>query len=156
MADDVDPASRLERLDDLRRNAYAANVFDVAARNRLAIRDDGERLHDCARIARRLFRVQALDERLHLGAGLKAPAARELDQLDGTAAPVVAQLGEQPAHLVDADLALEAARLGLELRLPLADSVILATARLHNATIWTQDEDFEGMDGVRYLPSRNR
>ena len=69
---------------------------------------------------------------------------------------VIAQMQQGLVVNLDADLALEAARLGLELRLPLADSVILATARLHNATIWTQDEDFEGMDGVRYIPTRNR
>jgi predicted nucleic acid-binding protein len=57
---------------------------------------------------------------------------------------------------LDADLALEAARLGLELKLPLADSVILATARLHSATVWTQDEHFEGMAGVHYFPKNGR
>ena len=52
---------------------------------------------------------------------------------------------------LDANLALAAARLSLELRLPLADSVILATARAYGATLWTQDEDFEGHAGVRYV-----
>ncbi len=52
---------------------------------------------------------------------------------------------------LDSTLALAAARLGHALRLPLADSVILATARSHGATLWTQDGDFDGMDGVRYV-----
>ena len=52
---------------------------------------------------------------------------------------------------LDANLALAAARLSLELRLPLADSVMLATSRAVGATLWTQDEDFEGKEGVRYL-----
>jgi predicted nucleic acid-binding protein len=52
---------------------------------------------------------------------------------------------------LDAPLALAAARLSLELRLPLADSVMLTTARAFGATLWTQDEDFEGRDGVRYV-----
>ncbi len=51
---------------------------------------------------------------------------------------------------LDAHLAWNAASLGLELRLPLADSVILATARQHQATIWTQDAHFQGLPGVRY------
>jgi toxin FitB len=38
---------------------------------------------------------------------------------------------------LDGDLVPEAARLGVELKLPLADSVILATARAHAATLWT-------------------
>jgi predicted nucleic acid-binding protein len=51
---------------------------------------------------------------------------------------------------LDASLALGAARAGLDHRLPLADSVILATARRERATIWTQDADFKGIEGVRF------
>jgi predicted nucleic acid-binding protein len=52
---------------------------------------------------------------------------------------------------LDADLALSAAKLGREHGLPLADSVILATARKLGATVWTQDSDFEELEGVRYI-----
>jgi predicted nucleic acid-binding protein len=48
---------------------------------------------------------------------------------------------------IDASLCLDAA----ELELPLADSLIYATARRHNATLWTQDEAFKGLDGVKYF-----
>lgn len=60
----------------------------------------------------------------------------------------------QQGTVVDwaATLALAAAKLGAELRLPLADSVILATAGGHGATLWTQDSDFEGIEDVRYRP----
>ncbi len=51
---------------------------------------------------------------------------------------------------LDADLSLEAARLSLEFKLPLADSVILATARAHQAILWTQDADFKGISGVKF------
>ncbi|MEW6658483.1 MAG: type II toxin-antitoxin system VapC family toxin [Thermodesulfobacteriota bacterium] len=51
---------------------------------------------------------------------------------------------------LDAPLALRAARIGSDLHLPLADSVILATARAHNCLIWTQDAHFQGLEGVRY------
>jgi predicted nucleic acid-binding protein len=46
---------------------------------------------------------------------------------------------------------LAAARLSTQERLPLADSVMLATARAFSATLWTQDSDFEGQDGVRFV-----
>lgn len=49
-----------------------------------------------------------------------------------------------------AEIAVSAARLSIELKLPLADSVILATARNFGAELWTQDADFEDMDGVRF------
>ncbi len=50
-------------------------------------------------------------------------------------------------------LAIAAARLSVGEALPLADSVILATARQHAATLWTQDADFEGREGVQYKPA---
>lgn len=51
-------------------------------------------------------------------------------------------------------LAMMAAKTSLELALPMADSIILATTRLHNATLWTQDEHFGDLPGVRYYPKR--
>lgn len=51
---------------------------------------------------------------------------------------------------LDVPIALGAAKLGLEHELPLADSVILATARAHQAVLWTQDGDFEGIEGVEH------
>ena len=56
---------------------------------------------------------------------------------------------------LEESLALDAAMLGLEHRLPLADSIILATARSLRATLWTQDADFRGLPGVRFFPKRN-
>jgi predicted nucleic acid-binding protein len=43
------------------------------------------------------------------------------------------------------------ARLSLKHRLPMADSIILATARSYDATLWTQDSDFEHIRGVKYV-----
>ena len=51
-------------------------------------------------------------------------------------------------------LVMVAARTSLELGLPMADSIILATARMHNAVLWTQDEHFQNLSGVRYFPKR--
>lgn len=51
---------------------------------------------------------------------------------------------------LDRQMALDAARMSVELRLPMADSIILATALAHEATLWTQDADFEGINGVKY------
>jgi predicted nucleic acid-binding protein len=53
---------------------------------------------------------------------------------------------------LDRDLAILAARLGLVHKLPLADSIVFATGRAFEATVWTQDEDFEGLENVRYFP----
>jgi predicted nucleic acid-binding protein len=50
------------------------------------------------------------------------------------------------------DIALLAGELGRRHHLPLADSVILASARSFGATLWTQDSDFEGLRNVEYVP----
>lgn len=53
---------------------------------------------------------------------------------------------------ISAEIALAAADLSLVHKLPMADSLILATARAHAATLWTQDEHFAGLDGVKFVP----
>jgi toxin FitB len=52
------------------------------------------------------------------------------------------------------EVAVDAAYLSSELQIAMADSIILATTRAHNATLWTQDADFKGMDGVQYIEKR--
>ena len=58
----------------------------------------------------------------------------------------------QQGKVVDLDvrIAIEAARVSSEKQLPLADSVILATAKQYLAVLWTQDAHFKGMEGVEY------
>jgi predicted nucleic acid-binding protein len=63
----------------------------------------------------------------------------------------VAHMRQGRVVALDSELALSAAKLGTAHRLPLADSVMLATARRHGAILWTQDADFEGLEGVRYI-----
>jgi len=52
---------------------------------------------------------------------------------------------------LDASLALDAAVFGLEFKLPLADSIIFATAKKFGARVWTQDSDFRNLPGVEYF-----
>lgn len=51
-------------------------------------------------------------------------------------------------------IALHAAKISSDLKTPMADSVMLASARESDATLWTQDADFEGLEGVRYIDAR--
>jgi len=51
-------------------------------------------------------------------------------------------------------LMLQAAFLGQVHKLPLADSVVLATGRQRDAIVWTQDTDFEGLEGVKFFPKK--
>ncbi len=60
----------------------------------------------------------------------------------------------QKGAVVDltATLAMTASKLSLRHNLPMADSIILATAKHYKATLWTQDSDFSGIPGVKYFP----
>lgn len=77
---------------------------------------------------------------------------RILQQRDQNAAlQAVALMRQGRVVSLDETLALHAAKLGIEHKLPLADSVMLATARAFDAVLWTQDADFAGIDGVRFV-----
>ena len=80
---------------------------------------------------------------------------RVLQQRDEQSAlQAVAVMYQGSIQDLTGEIAIAAAQLGSELKLPLADSVVLATARKHSATLWTQDSDFEEVEGVKYFPKR--
>ena len=60
----------------------------------------------------------------------------------------------QKGNIIDlnVNLAMDASKLSLKHNLPMADSIILATARAHNCVIWTQDSDFQDIENVNYFP----
>ena len=67
-----------------------------------------------------------------------------------------AAVAMQKGTVVDltAKLAINASKLSLQHGLLMADSIILATARVFNATIWTQDSDFKSISGVKYFSKK--
>lgn len=73
---------------------------------------------------------------------------------EGDALQAVAIMIQGQVIDLDMDLALSAAKVSTELGLPMADSVMLATARTHAATLWTQDADFEQIADVQYVTKR--
>ena len=104
-----------------------------------------------------------------------APAVEDLDQLlvstinllevfkrvlqqrgERHALQAAAEMQQGQVVELDSRLALNAARISFDLKLPLADSVVLATARAYDAVLWTQDADFKGMDMVKYVAKRQR
>ena len=74
-----------------------------------------------------------------------------LQRGEGQALMAVAFMQQGRVSDLDEAIALSAARISAEAKLPMADSVILATARAFSATLWTQDVDFAGMKGVQYI-----
>lgn len=64
---------------------------------------------------------------------------------------IIAHMQQGNVIALNEELSLSAARFGLKYKLPLADSIIYATAYKHNAEIWTQDVDFKNLNKVHYF-----
>lgn len=95
--------------------------------------------------------VERTDELLVPSLTLYQVFKRVLQQREeGDALQAVAVMQQGTVVDLDAPLALSAARISFETKLPMADSIILATARTYRATVWTQDADFKGLSGVQY------
>ena len=77
---------------------------------------------------------------------------RESSENDALQAAIAMQKGT----IVDltVPLAIAASKLSLEHNLPMADSIILATAKEFKATLWTQDSDFKNISDVKYFPRK--
>lgn len=71
---------------------------------------------------------------------------------EGDALQAVALMQQGSVVDLDAVLALDAAKAAVEHKLPLADSIVYATAQAVGGVVWTQDEDFDGLPDVRYFP----
>lgn len=74
---------------------------------------------------------------------------------EGDALQTVAILAQGQIVELNTTLALDAARISVVHRLPMADSMMLATARAYHATLWTQDADLKDMAGVEYIEKRS-
>ncbi len=79
---------------------------------------------------------------------------KKILQTEGQAAAEIRAADMLKGKIVEitAPIVFNAALLSAQHRLPMADSLILAAAREHGATLWTQDEHFEGLEGVQYFP----
>lgn len=77
-------------------------------------------------------------------------------RLRGEEAALEAVAAMQKTRIVplNDELALVAADLSLDQKLPMADAIVLATARLHDAEVVTSDADFQRIAGVTYIPNK--
>ena len=74
---------------------------------------------------------------------------------EDAALQVVAHMQQGKVVALDSALAIDAAVFGLKYKLPLADSIIYATASKFSAVVWTQDADFKALPDVQYFPAVN-
>jgi len=52
------------------------------------------------------------------------------------------------------EIAVNAAAISAELKIAMADSIILATTRAYGAILWTQDANFVGISSVQYIEKK--
>ena len=59
----------------------------------------------------------------------------------------------QQAKVIDVtnSISIPAARLSIKFKIPMADSIIYATARMYDAIVWTQDSHFKDLESVKYF-----
>lgn len=62
----------------------------------------------------------------------------------------VAQMKQGQVVALPEDIALKASLISIDRKLPMADSLIYATAQAMGAVVWTQDEHFCALPGVHY------
>ncbi|MFP3999404.1 MAG: type II toxin-antitoxin system VapC family toxin [Desulfobacterales bacterium] len=77
---------------------------------------------------------------------------RESEENEGLQA--VAAMRKGMVVDLTSSLAVAASKISLENGIPMADSIIIATAKEFNATIWTQDSDFKNINNVKYFPKK--
>jgi len=73
---------------------------------------------------------------------------------ENMALEAIAHMEQGRVTALDSTLAIDAAQYGIEYKLPLADSIIYATARKFDAILWTQDVDFKSLEGVKYYSKK--
>jgi predicted nucleic acid-binding protein len=73
-----------------------------------------------------------------------------LQRGESAALQAVAHMQQGRVVELSVPLALSAAKMSMSYKIPMADSIMLATARTYEAILWTQDEDFQGLEGVEY------
>lgn len=75
---------------------------------------------------------------------------------EARALQAVAQMKQGSIVDLTEDVALSAALISIKHKLPMADSLIYAMARARDATLWTQDNHFSDLPGVKYKPARTK
>ena len=74
------------------------------------------------------------------------------ESTENEALQAIAAMQKGKIIYLNANIAMDASKLSLQHDLPMADSIILATARAYDCVIWTQDSDFQQIEGVNYFP----
>ena len=73
---------------------------------------------------------------------------------ENEALQAIAAMQKGQVKNITVNIAMKAAKISLQHNLPMADSLIFATAIFHKCTLWTQDSDFENLPNVNFIPKK--
>jgi predicted nucleic acid-binding protein len=73
---------------------------------------------------------------------------------ESRALQAIAQMKQGQVIALTEDIALKASLVSIKHKLPMADSLIYATAQTTGAVVWTQDDHFCNLPGVQYREAR--
>ncbi len=74
-----------------------------------------------------------------------------LEKDENSAIQVIGLMQQAKVIVVNSSIAIQAAKLSYEQKIPMADSIIYITAKQNNGIVWTQDSDFKDLDDVKYF-----
>jgi predicted nucleic acid-binding protein len=74
-----------------------------------------------------------------------------LEKSEGDALLAIAHMRQGTVVGLDDELSLAAAKISIDFKTPMADSVIYATNLEYGCTLWTQDKHFFGLESVKYF-----
>ncbi len=74
-----------------------------------------------------------------------------MEKDEDSALLAVAHMKQGAVKELDSDLSIYSAKIGIDCKLPMADSIIYATAKKYSCTLWSQDKHFKDLDNVRYF-----
>jgi len=74
-----------------------------------------------------------------------------LERDENSALQAIALMQQAKVVNITSSIAIMAAKLSCELKIPMADSLIYSTARIHDVVVWTQDADFKDLEEVKYF-----
>ncbi len=103
MPQDLDPATLLKGAHNLRGYRHAANIFDIAARDRLTPGNDGQGFKNGSRILGGPYGGETTQVPLHFGPTLEAPPCRDADELQPSVLPVQLKQRQQAPQIVRSD-----------------------------------------------------
>ena len=96
--------------------------------------------------------IENLDELLVPTISLYEVFKRVLQQVgEDKALEAIAIMMQAQVVNLDTSIAISAAKISDEIKIPMADSIMLATARNYEAVLWTQDVDFADLPDVKYV-----